>query len=213
MALEDLVRAGKVRYLGVSDTPAWKFVEANVTAHFAAGRPLSGCRSSIRCSSAASAGTRADGPGARTRDRAVVAAQERCAQRQVPRGATVGQVKADRGPFLETFLNQKTFAVVDALESIARAHDGTVARVALAWVQAQPGVSSTIIGARRLAQLEDNVQSDRCEADGRGTRIASTRSRSPRSGSRKTPAAHFSQHRQRRNHGERCLRPGNRLRD
>ena len=33
-ALEDLVRAGKVRYLGVSDTPAWKVVEANVTARF-----------------------------------------------------------------------------------------------------------------------------------------------------------------------------------
>ena len=33
-----------------------------------------------------------------------------------------------------------------------------MARVALAWVQAQPGVTSTIIGARRLAQLEDNVK-------------------------------------------------------
>ena len=33
-ALDDLVRAGKVRYLGVSDTPAWKIVEANVTARF-----------------------------------------------------------------------------------------------------------------------------------------------------------------------------------
>ena len=73
--------------------------------------------------------------------------------------ATVGQVKADRRPFLEPFLNnEKTFAVVELLESIARAHDSTVARIALAWVQAQPGVSSTIIGARRLAQLEDNVQ-------------------------------------------------------
>jgi diketogulonate reductase-like aldo/keto reductase len=30
--------------------------------------------------------------------------------------------------------------------------------VALAWVQAQPGVTSTIIGARRMAQLEDNVK-------------------------------------------------------
>jgi diketogulonate reductase-like aldo/keto reductase len=30
--------------------------------------------------------------------------------------------------------------------------------VALAWVQAQPGVTSTIIGARRLSQLEDNVK-------------------------------------------------------
>jgi aryl-alcohol dehydrogenase-like predicted oxidoreductase len=33
-ALEDLVRAGKVRYLGISDTPAWKIAEANVTARF-----------------------------------------------------------------------------------------------------------------------------------------------------------------------------------
>jgi len=33
-ALDDLVRAGKVRYVGVSDTPAWKIVEANLTARF-----------------------------------------------------------------------------------------------------------------------------------------------------------------------------------
>src|SRR5262249_6574214 len=33
-ALEDLVRAGKVRYLGVSDTPAWKVAEANIIANF-----------------------------------------------------------------------------------------------------------------------------------------------------------------------------------
>ena len=72
--------------------------------------------------------------------------------------ATAGQVKADRGAFLESFINDKTFAVVDALEAIAHAHDSTVARIALAWVQAQPGVSSIIIGARRLAQLEDNLQ-------------------------------------------------------
>ncbi len=41
---------------------------------------------------------------------------------------------------------------------IAKAHDSTVARVALAWVHQQPGVTSTIIGARRLAQLDDNVK-------------------------------------------------------
>ena len=44
---------------------------------------------------------------------------------------------------LEPFLNnEKTIAVVDVLESIARAHDSTVARIALAWVQAPPGVTS-----------------------------------------------------------------------
>jgi aryl-alcohol dehydrogenase-like predicted oxidoreductase len=44
-ALEDLVRAGKVRYLGVSDTPAWKVAEANVTARFRGWRV---CRTADR---------------------------------------------------------------------------------------------------------------------------------------------------------------------
>ena len=69
-----------------------------------------------------------------------------------------GAVKADRGMFLDAFLNEKTYAIVDELQIIAKAHDSTVARVALAWVQGQPGVTSTIIGARRLAQLEDNLK-------------------------------------------------------
>jgi aryl-alcohol dehydrogenase-like predicted oxidoreductase len=69
-----------------------------------------------------------------------------------------GQVKADRGFFADTFLNEKTYAIVDELNIIAKAHESTAARIALAWVQAQPGVTSTIIGARRLAQLEDNLK-------------------------------------------------------
>ena len=70
-----------------------------------------------------------------------------------------GKVKTDRGAFVVSFIrDEKTFAIVDELEAIANAHDSTPARVALAWVQGQPGVASTIIGARRLAQLEDNIR-------------------------------------------------------
>jgi aryl-alcohol dehydrogenase-like predicted oxidoreductase len=47
---------------------------------------------------------------------------------------------------------------------VARAHETTVARVALAWVLGRPGVASTIIGARRLAQLEDDVKALEGEA-------------------------------------------------
>lgn len=69
-----------------------------------------------------------------------------------------GEAKADRGAFIAHALNERTYTIVDELEAIAKAHDSTVARVALAWVQAQPGVTSTIIGARRIGQLEDNVK-------------------------------------------------------
>src|SRR6202007_2546437 len=69
-----------------------------------------------------------------------------------------GQHKADRGALVDSFLNEKTYAVVDELEIIAKAHETTVASVALAWLHAQPAVTSIIIGARRLSQLEDNLR-------------------------------------------------------
>jgi aryl-alcohol dehydrogenase-like predicted oxidoreductase len=69
-----------------------------------------------------------------------------------------GQHNADRGALVDSFLNEKTYTVIDELEIIAEAHDTNVASVALAWVHAQRAVSSIIIGARRLSQLEDNVR-------------------------------------------------------
>ncbi len=157
-ALDDLVRAGKVRYLGVSDTPAWKIAEANLTAGFRGWSSFIGLQieyslleRSVEQELVPMALQFGLGitPWSPLKSGALSGKYTR---------ATAGQVKADRGAFLESFINDKTFAVVDALEAIAPAHDSTVARIALAWVQAQPGVSSIIIGARRLAQLEDNLQ-------------------------------------------------------
>jgi aryl-alcohol dehydrogenase-like predicted oxidoreductase len=69
-----------------------------------------------------------------------------------------GQVKADRGERVTAFLNEKGYAIVDELIRIAREIGSPPAAVALAWVQGRPGVSSTIIGARRLDQLEQNLR-------------------------------------------------------
>ena len=62
-----------------------------------------------------------------------------------------------RGERVKVFLNERTFTMVDELIRIAGEHDTTPAAVALAWVQAQPGVTSTIIGARTMPQLESNL--------------------------------------------------------
>ena len=69
-----------------------------------------------------------------------------------------GQQTADRGALVDSFLTEDTYAVIDELEIIAKGHETNVASVALAWVRAQPAVSSVIIGARRLSQLDDNVR-------------------------------------------------------
>jgi aryl-alcohol dehydrogenase-like predicted oxidoreductase len=50
------------------------------------------------------------------------------------------------------------FDAVDALDEIARARRVTIAQVALAWLLAQPGVTSIIIGANKMSQLEDNLK-------------------------------------------------------
>lgn len=54
-------------------------------------------------------------------------------------------------------LNDATYDLLEAMAGVAKALNTTVARVAIAWVQSRPGVASTIIGARTLAQLDDNL--------------------------------------------------------
>jgi aryl-alcohol dehydrogenase-like predicted oxidoreductase len=157
-ALDELVRSGKVRYIGVSDTPAWKIAEANVTARFRGWSSFIGLQIEYSLLE-------------RSVEQELVPMAQELGLGITPwsplkSGAlsgkytrkNAGQIKADRSAFIAGFLNEQTYALVDELQVIASAHDSTVARVALAWLQAQPGVTSTIIGARRLSQLDDNVK-------------------------------------------------------
>jgi aryl-alcohol dehydrogenase-like predicted oxidoreductase len=157
--LEDLVRAGKVRYIGVSDTPAWKVAQANVMAQLRGWSQFIGLQIEYSL------------------------LERSVEQELVPMALELGlgitpwsplksgllsgkytrqnadAPKADRAAFMAHLLHEKTYQLIDELGRIAQAHDSTVARVALAWVRQQPGVGSTIIGARRIAQLEDNLKS------------------------------------------------------
>jgi aryl-alcohol dehydrogenase-like predicted oxidoreductase len=158
-ALEDLVRAGKVRYIGVSDTPAWKIVEANMTARFRGWSAFIGLQ--IEYSLLERSVEQELVPMARELGLGITpwSPLKSGALSGKYTRENAGQAKRDRSVFIEPFLNEKTYALVDAMGVIAKALDTTVARVALGWLRAQPGVTSTIIGARRLTQLDDNVKS------------------------------------------------------
>lgn len=158
-ALDDLVRAGKVRYVGVSDTPAWKVAEANVTAHFRGWSAFIGLQ--IEYSLLERSVEQELMPMARELGLGVTpwSPLKSGALSGKYTRSNHGEVRRDRTFLLDHVLNEKTYALIDELDVIAKAHDTTVARVALAWLRVQPGVSSTIIGARRMAQLEDNVKS------------------------------------------------------
>src|SRR5262250_3792706 len=64
---------------------------------------------------------------------------------------------ADRGERVTSALTERNYAIVDELVRIANELHTTPSAVALAWVQTRPGVTSTIIGARRLDQLDQNL--------------------------------------------------------
>jgi aryl-alcohol dehydrogenase-like predicted oxidoreductase len=158
-ALDDLIRAGKVRYIGVSDTPAWKVAEANITARFRGWSQFIGLQ--IEYSLLERSVEAELVPMARELGLGITPwspLKSGVLSGKYTR-ATTNETKADRAMFISADLNERTYALVDELEKIAAAHETSVARVALAWVRLQPGVSSTIIGARRLSQLEDNLKS------------------------------------------------------
>lgn len=70
-----------------------------------------------------------------------------------------------RGGMVGKYLNEHGFAVVDALEEVARQHNSTPARVALAWLIAQPGITAPIASATSERQLHDLVEATKLTLD------------------------------------------------
>ncbi|PTL79737.1 aldo/keto reductase [Vitiosangium sp. GDMCC 1.1324] len=155
--LDDLVRAGKVRYIGFSDTPAWKVAQAQLTAQFRGWTPLVALQIEYSLLE-------------RTVEGELIPMAQELGLGVTPWSPlksgvlsgkytreNAGTVKPDRGVWVEGNLGERAYSVIDVLVKVAKEVDSTPARVALAWVQSRPGVSSTIIGARTLEQLENNV--------------------------------------------------------
>jgi aryl-alcohol dehydrogenase-like predicted oxidoreductase len=156
-ALDDLVAAGKVRYIGFSDTPAWKVAQAQTLARWRGWAPLIALQIEysllertvegelIPMARELGLGVTPWSPlkggvlsGKYTRDNAA-------------------SVKADRGERVTQNLGEKVYAVIEELIAIGAELTASPAAVALAWLQGRPGVASTIIGARRMDQLEQNL--------------------------------------------------------
>ncbi len=155
-ALEDLVRAGKVRYLGFSDTPAWKVTQAQMIAHFRGWAPLVALQIEYSLSE-------------RTVEGELVPMAQELGLGVLPwsplrMGVLSGKYTRQNGEKLSARsayvgeIREQDYAIIDALQTVARELGRDVSAVALAWVQNRPGVASTIIGARTLDHLEANLQ-------------------------------------------------------
>ncbi|MDP9034241.1 MAG: aldo/keto reductase [Myxococcota bacterium] len=156
-ALNDLVRAGKVRYLGFSDAPAWKVAEAQLIARFRGWAPLVALQIEYSLME-------------RTVEGELIPMAMELGLGVSPwsplkMGALTGKytrqnrekMQGHRAAFVGE-LTDKHYAIIDALQQIASELGSHVATVALAWVQSRPGVVSTVIGARTLEHLDANVK-------------------------------------------------------
>ena len=157
--LGDLVRLGKIRYYAFSDMPAWVAMKA---ATIAAER-------------------RVPGPIGMQLEYSLVARDVEGEHIPAAREAGIGVIpwsplaggflsgkykRADTGntgrlsganPFGNSKFVERNWNILNVLNTVAKEMERPAAQVALAWVMARPGVSSTLIGARTVVQLESNL--------------------------------------------------------
>jgi aryl-alcohol dehydrogenase-like predicted oxidoreductase len=157
-ALDDLVRQGKVRYIGFSDTPAWKAAEAQVMARHCGWSPVIALQVEYSLLERTVEGELI--PMAREMGLGVTPWSPLrygiLTGKYTRESARKGE--AARGAWVTSSLTDKAFEVVEVVKKVAGEIGSTPARVALAWVLSRPGVTSPILGARSLDHLEDNLK-------------------------------------------------------
>ncbi|MFF2922574.1 aldo/keto reductase [Streptomyces celluloflavus] len=162
-ALDDLVRAGKVLYIGVSDWPAWEIAQANTLAELRGWTSFAG--SQLRYNLLERTPERELLPQARAFDLAVLAWAPLAA------GKLTGKYRRGESGRLDTGLwdrrpeHDKEDEIITAVLEIAEQGGWSPAQVALAWLRGRPGNIIPIIGATKESQLADNLASVGVELD------------------------------------------------
>ncbi len=157
-ALDDLVRQGKVRYIGCSNLAAWQVVKANGIAAATGGAPFCSLQAYyslvgrdleldlLPMCVAEGVGVMVWSPLAG----GFVTGKFRRGQ-DAPDGA---RRKNFDFPPLD---RERGYDVVELLDGLAKEMDASIPQLALSWLLQQPGISTVIIGAKKPAQLQDNL--------------------------------------------------------
>ncbi len=153
---DDLVRSGKVLYIGVSDTPAWMVARAVTMAEERGLSPF--CAIQVPYSLVRRTVERELLPVARALDLAVTG------WAPLGGGLLTGRIGSDRERPTDSrsagkSLSERDLAIADTLNAVAQARGATASQVAIAWVRAQQrrAVTIPIVGVRTEAQLADNL--------------------------------------------------------
>jgi aryl-alcohol dehydrogenase-like predicted oxidoreductase len=159
--LDDLVRQGKVLYVGISDAPAWWIAQANTLAQLRGWSPFVGLQIEYSLIE-------------RTVERELVPVAKALnlgftAWSPLARGMLTGKYHGHgssedgrmNNNMMKDFMpeQQRTECVVAAVKAVSDQTGRSMAQVALAWLRYRPVPVIPIIGARKLSQLQDNLAS------------------------------------------------------
>jgi aryl-alcohol dehydrogenase-like predicted oxidoreductase len=164
-SLNDLVRQGKILHYGFSDTPAWYLSRAYTLAEKEGKDPLVALQ--LEYSLVQRNIEREHIPAAQELGLAICPwsplASGFLSGKYLRAGASgtgdgrLEKVKDSGNPTLKKFTDQN-WKILDVLLEVSRQIGRPPAQVALNWVATQPGITSTILGASKLNQLEDNLK-------------------------------------------------------
>ena len=158
LVLDDLVRQGKVRYVGASNYAAWELMQAlwasdaNGLVRYDSLQPHYNLIHREEFERELRAVCKTYGVGV-------------IPYSPLAGGFLTGKYRRDqalpdsrRAEGRKTDMTEENFALLDKLDEIAAAHNATVSQVALAWMLADEVISSPIIGATSMEQLEENLR-------------------------------------------------------
>lgn len=162
-ALDDLVRSGKVRYIGTTTFAAWQIIEAlwaskelNLNRFVSEQPPYNLLDRRIE---------RELIPMAQTYGIAIIPWSPLAGgllsgkySRATPPPADSRFANIESNPILQRRMTERVFDVTEALQPLAEEKSCTLSQLSLAWCLRQPGVTSPIIGPRTMEQLEDNLR-------------------------------------------------------
>ena len=162
--LDDLVRSGKVRYVALSDVPAWYAAQAQTIAHERHLESISTLQLEyslverniefeyLPLAQALGTGIMAWSP----LGSGLLSGKYRPSQAGAEGSGRLAAVADSGNPAFNKF-TPKNWAIVAELETVARELERSMAQVAVNWVANRPSVASVLIGATKLHQLQDNL--------------------------------------------------------
>jgi aryl-alcohol dehydrogenase-like predicted oxidoreductase len=160
-ALDDLVRQGKVRYVGNSNLAGWQVVEAHLTSRHLNLHHFISCQNEY---SLLARGIEAE----------LIPAMQACGLGLLPYfplagGLLTGKYRRDAAPpagarlsytthLAQRYLTDANWAIVQRLEEFCARHGHGLVELAFSWLLARPTLASVIAGATRPEQVEQNVK-------------------------------------------------------